>query len=78
MTEYERARRDAVKCLRMAKSAQNLEDKQSWLALAESWLSTVQLQSTSENFHVTEEIKIQALEWASHRPSDSLAEAAKG
>jgi hypothetical protein len=48
----------------MAKSAQNSEDKQSWLALAESWLLTVQLQSTSENFQVTEETRIRALEWA--------------
>jgi hypothetical protein len=65
MTKVERGRRDAAKCLRMAKSAQNQDDKQSWLALAESWLTTVQLQSTSENFQVTEDIKIKALEWAS-------------
>jgi hypothetical protein len=49
----------------MAKSAQNQEDKQSWLALAESWLTTVQLQSTSGNFQVTEATKLRALEWAS-------------
>jgi hypothetical protein len=48
----------------MAKSAQNPEDKQSWLALAESWLVTVQLQSTPENFQLTEETRIQALKWA--------------
>jgi hypothetical protein len=77
MTQNERARRDAAKCLRMAKSAQNPEDKQSWLALAESWLTTVQLQSTSENFQVTEEIKIQALQWASQRPSFNLAKVAR-
>jgi len=65
MTKDERGRRDAAKCLRMAKSAQNQDDKQSWLALAESWLTTVQLQSTSENFQVTEDLKIKALEWAS-------------
>jgi hypothetical protein len=65
MAQIERARRDAARCLRMARSAQNPEDKQSWLALAESWLTTVQLQSTSEKFRVTEEIRVQALEWAS-------------
>jgi hypothetical protein len=65
MTQNERARRDAVKCLRMAKSAQALDDKQSWLALAESWLTTVQLRSASKDFQLTEEAKKQTLEWAS-------------
>jgi hypothetical protein len=64
MTQNERARRDAAKCLRMAKSTLNLEDKQSWLALAESWLTTVQLHSSDELFQVTEEEKIKALTWA--------------
>jgi hypothetical protein len=64
MTQNERARRDAAKCLRMAKSTQNPEDKQSWLALAESWLTTVQLHSSDELFQVTEEEKIKALAWA--------------
>lgn len=48
----------------MARSAQNPNDKHSWLALAESWLTTVLLQSTADDFRVTDEIKIQALEWA--------------
>jgi hypothetical protein len=48
----------------MARSAQSSDDKQSWLALAESWLTTVQLQSPADNFQVSDEIKIQALEWA--------------
>ena len=42
----------------MAKNAQNEEEKQSWLAIAESWLTTVQLRSTVEdNFRVTEDEK---------------------
>jgi hypothetical protein len=49
----------------MAKSAQDNDEKQSWLALAESWLTTVQLRSTAEdNFQVTEDEKAKALEWA--------------
>jgi hypothetical protein len=64
MTQNERARRAATKCLRMAKSTQSPEDKQSWLALAESWLTTVQLQSSDELFQVTEEEKVKALTWA--------------
>lgn len=48
----------------MARSAQNPDDKHSWLALAESWLTTAQLQSTADNFQVTDKTKIQALEWA--------------
>jgi hypothetical protein len=48
----------------MAKSTQSPEDKQSWLALAESWLTTVQLQSSDELFQVTEEEKVKALTWA--------------
>jgi len=64
MTQNERARLDAAKCLRMAKSAQNPDEKQSWLALAESWLTTVQLQSSGAQFEVTEEEKAKALAWA--------------
>jgi hypothetical protein len=64
MRQIDRARRDAAKCLRMAWSAQNEDQKQSWLALAESWLATVQVQSTSDNFQVSEDIKMQALNWA--------------
>jgi hypothetical protein len=64
MTQTESARRDAARCLRMAKSAQNPEDKQSWLALAESWLTTVQLQPGDELFQMTEEEKVKALAWA--------------
>jgi hypothetical protein len=67
MTQNERARRDAAKCLRMAKSAQTPDDKQSWLALAESWLTTVQLQPSDKQFRVTEEEKAKALAWASGR-----------
>jgi hypothetical protein len=65
MSESKKARADAAKCLRMAKSAQNKEEKQSWLAMAESWLTTVQLRSTAEdNFQVTEDQKTKALQWA--------------
>jgi hypothetical protein len=60
-----RARQDATRCLRMAKSAQNPDDKHSWLALAESWLTTVQLYANPDcTFRLTEEQKFQALEWA--------------
>jgi hypothetical protein len=49
----------------MAKSAQNPDDKQSWLALSESWLTTVQLYANPDcTFRLTEEQKFQALEWA--------------
>ena len=64
MSQIERSRRDAAKCLRMAKSAQNPDEKQSWLALAESWLTTVQLQSGDELFQVTERKKAKAVAWA--------------
>jgi hypothetical protein len=64
MTKNERARRAATKCLRMAKKNQSGEDKQSWLALAESWLTTVQLEPSDELFQVTEEEKVKALAWA--------------
>ena len=65
MNEIKRQRDNAARCLRMAKSAQNKEEKQSWLALAESWLTTVQLRSAAEgNFQVTEDEKAKALEWA--------------
>jgi hypothetical protein len=64
MNEIKRERANAARCLRMAKSAQNPEDKRSWLALAESWLTTVQLQSSDELFQVTEEEKFKALAWA--------------
>jgi hypothetical protein len=40
MNEIKRQRDNATRCLRMAKSAPNKEEKQSWLALAESWLTT--------------------------------------
>jgi hypothetical protein len=66
MNEIKRQRDNAARCLRMAKSAQNKEEKQSWLALAEGWLTTVQLRSTAENnFQVTEDEKAKALQWAS-------------
>ena len=65
MNEIRRQRDNAARCLRMAKNAQNKEEKQSWLAIAESWLTTVQLRSTVEdNFRVTEDEKAKALEWA--------------
>ena len=65
MNEIKRQRDNAARCLRMAKSAQNKEEKQSWLALAESWLTTVQLRSRAEdNCQVTEDEKAKALEWA--------------
>lgn len=60
-----RARLDAARCLRMAKSAQSPDDKHSWLALAESWLTTVQLYANPDcTLHLTEEQKAKALEWA--------------
>ncbi len=65
MTENDEARAEAAKCLRTAKIARNEDEKQSWLALAESWLTTIQLQSAAEQkFQVTEEEKAKALEWA--------------
>jgi len=65
MSENDAARFEAAKCLRMAKRAENHEEKQSLLALAESWLTTVQLQPTEkQNFQLTEEEKTKALEWA--------------
>jgi hypothetical protein len=49
----------------MAKRAQNDDKKQSLLALAESWLTTVQLRPTeAKSFQLTEEEKAKALEWA--------------
>jgi hypothetical protein len=65
MNEITSERDFAARCLRMAKSAQNTEEKQSWLALAESWLTSAQLRSRSEdNYRVTEDEKAKALEWA--------------
>lgn len=65
MNEIKRQRANAARCLRMAKSAQDNEEKQSWLAMAESWLTTVQLRSTvGNNFQITEDEKANALEWA--------------
>jgi hypothetical protein len=65
MSESERARVFAAKCLRMAKSARDVNEKHSWLAMAESWLITVQLHPCGDQeFQVTEEAKIQALQWA--------------
>jgi hypothetical protein len=65
MNEIKRQRANAARCLRMAKSAQDKDEKQSWLAMAESWLTTVQLRSTVEdNFRVTEDEKAKALVWA--------------
>jgi hypothetical protein len=65
MNEIKRQRANAARCLRMAKSVEDKEEKQSWLAMAESWLTTVQLRSTAEdNFRVTEDEKAKALEWA--------------
>jgi hypothetical protein len=64
MNEIKRERANAARCLRMAKSAQNPEDKQSWLALAESWLTTIQLQPSDELFQMTEDEKVKALAWA--------------
>jgi hypothetical protein len=49
----------------MAKSARDVNEKHSWLAMAESWLITVQLHPCGDQeFQVTEEAKIQALQWA--------------
>jgi hypothetical protein len=65
MNEITRQRANAARCLRMANSAQDNEEKQSWLAMAESWPTTVQLRSTAEDsFRVTEYEKAKALEWA--------------
>ena len=65
MNEINRQRANAARCLRMAKSAQDNDEKQSWLAMAESWLATVQLRSTAgDNFQVTDDEKAKALEWA--------------
>jgi hypothetical protein len=65
MNEIKRQRANAARCLRMAKSAQDKEERQSWLAMAESWLTTVQLRSTAEdNFRMTEDEKAKALVWA--------------
>jgi len=65
MGENDVARHEAATYLRMAKRAQNDDEKQSLLALAESWLTTVQLQSTEEqSFQLTEEEKAKTLEWA--------------
>ena len=64
MNGIKRERANAARCLRMAKSAQNPEDKQSWLALAESWLTTIQLQPSDELFQMTEDEKVKALAWA--------------
>jgi hypothetical protein len=65
MNEIKRQRANAARCLRMAKCAQDKEEKQSWLAMAESWLTTVQLRSTvKDTFRVTEDEKAKALVWA--------------
>jgi len=65
MNEIKRQRANAARCLRMAKNAQDKEEKQSWLAMAESWLTTVQLRSTvKDTFRVPEDEKAKALEWA--------------
>jgi hypothetical protein len=53
MNEINRQRANAARCLRMAKSSQDEEEKQSWLAMAESWLTTVQLRSTAEDNSVS-------------------------
>jgi hypothetical protein len=36
----------AAECQQKAKSARNEEDKQSWLAMADSWRQTAELQQT--------------------------------
>jgi hypothetical protein len=65
MNEIKRERANAARYLRMAKNAPDEEEKQSRLAMAESWLTTVQLRSTAEDsFQVTEDEKAKALEWA--------------
>jgi hypothetical protein len=65
MTDDDEARAEAAKCLRTAKITRNQDERQSWLALAESWLTTIQLQPAAEQkFQVTEKEKAKALEWA--------------
>lgn len=65
MSEIKRERANAARCLRMAKSAQDKEEKESWLAMADSWLTTVQLRSTAkDNSRLTEDEKAKALVWA--------------
>jgi len=44
MYEYDIARDCAAQCRRKAKTARDEDDKHSWLALADSWLKTAELQ----------------------------------
>jgi hypothetical protein len=68
MAENDEDRARAVECLRKAKDARDETDMQSWLALAESWLQTVQLRQTGEQkFQLTEEAKFNVLKWATTR-----------
>lgn len=47
MNEYDEERACAAECLRMAKSVRNEDEKQSWLALADSWVLTFQLRQVT-------------------------------
>jgi hypothetical protein len=47
MNENDEDRACAAECLHMAKSVQNEDEKQSWLALTDSWLLTFQLRQVT-------------------------------
>jgi hypothetical protein len=48
MSKYSIARNIAVQCQHKAEAVQNEDEKQSWLAVADSWLKTAELYEVLE------------------------------